>query len=127
MGRSTARGAVKMPQDTIRLAVRCGADPQSILGRADSAYCTASIVAAVIKTGARFAFAISQNQAVQRAVSEIPADGWTRIEYSQAIPDPDTGQMVSAAEVAGIDYTAFNSKAKRYRQTARLIVRRSRS
>ena len=122
--KNSAHGATKMLQDTIRLAVRCGADPKRILVRADSAYCTASIVAAVTRTGARFAFAISQNQAVQRAIAEIPAEAWTRIEYSQAIRDPDTGQMVSAAEVAEIDYTAFTSKAKQYRQTARLIVRR---
>lgn len=122
--KNSSHGAVKMLQDTIRQAKRCGADPENILVRADSAYCTAAIVQAVTTAGARFAFATAQNTAVKAAIGQIPDDAWTRIEYPQAILDPETGELVSAAEVAEIEYTAFRSKPRKYRATARLIVRR---
>jgi len=79
-------------------------------------------VAKVTGAGARFSITARQNQSVTRAISQIPADGWTRIEYTQAIPDPDTGELVSAAEVAETEYTAFGSTPSPV--TARLIVRR---
>ena len=34
---------------------------------------------------------------------------WVRIEYSQAVLDTDTGELVSAAEVAEVPYLAFTS------------------
>ncbi|MGB7962874.1 MAG: hypothetical protein WCF12_07965 [Propionicimonas sp.] len=43
--------------------------------------------------------------------------------YSNAIVDPDTGELISCAEVAETSYTAFTSHG-RGRVTARLIVRR---
>jgi hypothetical protein len=60
----------------------------------------------------------------KRAIASIGEDAWTQIQYPQAILDPDTGQMLSAAEVADIEYTVFTSRPKPFRQTARLIVRR---
>ncbi|MFF3159655.1 IS1380 family transposase, partial [Streptomyces sp. NPDC057910] len=41
-----------------------------------------------------------------------------------AFVDPDTGEMVSDAEVAEIEYTAFTGRKKREQVTARPIVRR---
>jgi len=43
--------------------------------------------------------------------------------YPNAITDPDTGELISCAEVAEVPYTAFTSHG-RGRVTARLIVRR---
>ena len=37
--------------------------------------------------------------------------------------DPDTGEMVSDAEVAETEYTAFTGRKKAEQVTARLIVR----
>ena len=121
--RNSSHGAVRMIRDAIGTARRCGAGPQ-ILVRADSAYCNSATVAAVVKAGARFSMAITQSAPVKRAIEAIPDEAWTRIQYPQAIFDPETGQSVSAAEVAEIEYTAFSSKPKKHQQTARLIVRR---
>ncbi|MEA3291756.1 MAG: IS1380 family transposase [Pseudomonadota bacterium] len=117
----SGHGAPKLLVDVIATAKRCGAS-QNILVRADSAYYTSQLVQKVTGAGARFSITARQNQSVTRAISRIPADAWTRIQYTQAIPDPDTGELVSAAEVAEIEYTAFASTKNPV--IARLIVRR---
>ncbi len=121
--RNSAAGAVRMIRDTITTARRCAATGP-ILVRSDSAYCSAAIIAAITAAGARFSTGIGMNPVVRRAIAAIDHDAWTRITYPQAIPDPETGELVCAAEVAEIDYTAFTSKPKNQHVTARLIVRR---
>ena len=44
--------------------------------------------------------------------------------YPNAIVDPDTGELISSAEVAEVGYTAFTSYGATGQVTARLIVRR---
>jgi Transposase DDE domain group 1 len=121
--RASAAGAVRMLRDTITTARRCGA-AGPVLVRADSAYCSAAIIAAVTAAGARFSIGIGLNSRVRAAIAAIGDDAWTRITYPQAILDPDTGELVSAAEVAEIGYTAFTARAKARHVAARLIVRR---
>ena len=53
----SAHGAVRMLRDAITTARRCGAE-DNILVRADSAYCSSSILQAVSKAGARFSVGI---------------------------------------------------------------------
>jgi Transposase DDE domain group 1 len=120
---NSAKGAPRMIADAVATARRCGASGP-ILVRADSAYCNAKVVAKIRKAGARFSLAIPLNPKVRTAIAGIPGDGWTRIEYPWAIPDPDTGELVSAAEVAETEYTAFTSRPRSQQVTARLIVRR---
>jgi hypothetical protein len=112
-----------MIQDTIATARRRGAKDQ-ILVRADSAYCNSAVIAAVVKAEAKFSMAITQSGPVQRAIASIEEDAWTTIQYPQAILDEETGELISAAEVAETEYTALGSRPKRYRQTARLFVLR---
>ena len=52
-----------------------------------------------------------QGRAVGRAIASIDPDAWVRIEYSQAVLDTDTGELVSAAEVAEVPYVAFTHTA----------------
>ena len=120
---NSAKGAARMICDTIATARRCGATGP-ILVRADSAYCNTKTVAAISRAGARFSLAIGVNPKVRAAIAAIDDTAWTRIQYPWAIPDPDTGELVSAAEVAEIEYTAFTSRPTRDQVTARLIVRR---
>ena len=61
------------------------------------------------------------------AIAGIGDDDWTAIEYPQAIWDDQLDCLVSDAEVAEIQYTAFASKKKSEQVTARLIVRRVRA
>lgn len=112
-----------MIRDLVATAGRCGAGT-NILVRADSAYCNSAVVAAITGAGARFSLAIAQSTRVTAAIAGIGEDAWTRITYPWKIPDPETGELIDAAEVAEVDYTAFTSKPKKNRVTARLIVRR---
>jgi hypothetical protein len=61
---------------------------------------------------------------VRKAIEAIPADAWTPIKYTYAIYDEQSRSWVSNAEVAEISYTAFATRARAERVTARLIVRR---
>jgi hypothetical protein len=69
---------------------------------------------------------LAKNAAVNRAIASIPDDVWTPVHYPGAVIDPDTGALISDAEVAEVEFTAFTSKKTSEQVTARLIVRRVR-
>jgi len=116
----SGRGAARIVVEAINTAKKAGAS--NILVRGDSAYGNSDVINAVIKTGARFSFVLTKNQSVSQAIAAIPDDAWTPVHYPGAVEDPDTGELISDAEVAEIDYTAFASTKGKV--TARLIVRR---
>lgn len=118
----SAKGAASMVTEAINTAVAVGADPASILVRADSAYCSGKVVAAVVKAGAVFSLSITRNPAVDAAIATIDDQAYTPVSYPGALVDPDTGQLISDAQVAEVEYTAFADT--RYRITGRLVVRR---
>src|SRR5664279_4889583 len=111
---SSARGAAKFLADAIAAARRVGAG-KVIRCRLDSAFYNHSVVAAIRKAGAQFSITARMDTAVQKAISSIAEDAWVSIKYPKAIYD---------AQVAETTYTAFTSKARQHRVTARLIVRR---
>jgi hypothetical protein len=119
--RFSGHGSARMIRDVITTARRCGAG-NNIGVRADSGYYAHDMIAAIKRTGAWFSVVARKNSSVKRAIASIDDDAWTRIVYPQAIADPETGELVSAAEVAEIKYTAFASTTAPI--TARLIVRR---
>jgi hypothetical protein len=82
------------------------------------------VVAACLKAGARFSVVLTKNRAVNRAIATIADDAWTPVHYPGAVVDPDTGELISDAEVAEVEFTAFASTKQPV--TARLIVRRVR-
>ncbi|MDH6629569.1 hypothetical protein M2271_007405 [Streptomyces sp. LBL] len=85
------------------------------------------MIAACRRAGAHFSITTGMNPSIKRAVLAIPAEAWQQITYPTAVPDPETGELISDAEVAEIPaYTAFTSRKKSEQVTARLIVRRVR-
>jgi hypothetical protein len=94
-----------------------------ILLRADSAFYTADVVAAIGRAGARFSVTARQTRSVRAAIAAIGDDAWTPIRYPDAIWDDQAGRWVSDAEVAETSYTAFGSRGAQA-VTARLLVRR---
>ena len=74
--------------------------------------------------GARFSFVLTKSRPVLRAIGTITDDACTPVRYPSAVLDPNTGELISDAEVAEVDYTAF--AGTKYEITARLIVRRVR-
>jgi len=120
---SSARGAGKFLSDAIAAARRVGAG-KVIRCRLDSAFYNHSVVRAIRKGGAQFSITARMDKAVQKAVAGIAEDGWVSIKYPKAIYDEDEKRWISDAQVAETSYTAFTSKGRKHRVTARLIVRR---
>ncbi len=106
---------------TARTARTAGATGP-ILVRGDSAYGTRAVVGACTRHGAQFSLVMTRNTAVQRAIAAIAEDAWTPVAYPGAVRDPDTGALISDAEVAEVSYTAFAGTPEAI--TARLVVRR---
>ena len=83
------------------------------------------VVAACLAAEARFSLALVKNSTITRAIGTIPDHAWTPVHYPGAVLDPDTGELISDAEVAEVaGFTAFGSTSQPV--TARLIVRRVR-
>ena len=120
---ASAHGAVRLIRDSLATTRRAGVTGP-IMVRADSAYYRHDVIAAITHAQAAFSIGIRMDPAVRKAIGRIEESSWVRIDYPQAVLDPDTGELVSAAEVAEIPYTAFTSKAHRHHISARLIVRR---
>jgi Transposase DDE domain group 1 len=118
----SAKGAASMITDAIATAKAAGA--LNILVRGDSAYGNAAVIAACRRHGARFSLVLAKNPAVTAAIAGIDEAVWTPVRYPGAVLDPDTGQLISDAQVAETPYTAF--KGTKHEVTARLVVRRVR-
>jgi hypothetical protein len=118
----SSRGATSMVVEAINTAVEAGADPANILVRADSAFCAGKTIAAIVKAGATFSFTIARNSAVDAAIASIPDEAFVPVQYPGAVIDPDTGELISDAHVAEVEYTAFSDTP--YEITAWLVVRR---
>jgi hypothetical protein len=119
----SGKGAASMVREAIKTARAAGATGK-ILVRGDSAYGNSDVVAACVKAKAQFSVALTKNRAVTRAIASIPEDAWRPVHYPGAVLDPDTGELISDAEVAETTFTAFAST--QHPVTARLVVRRVR-
>jgi Transposase DDE domain group 1 len=119
----SGKGAASMVIEAVNTARAAGASGE-ILVRGDSAYGNHTVVRACLKAGARFSLVLVKNPTVTRAIGSIPDQAWMPVQYRGAVLDPDTGGLISDAEVAETAFTAFAST--HHRVTARLIVRRVR-
>lgn len=121
-----SRGAPKFVSEALATAHEAGCTGLRIL-RADSQFYNAGVIAACRRAGARFSITTGMNPSIRRAIAAVPDTAWQQITYPTAVPDPETGELISDAEVAEIPaYTAFAGRKKADRVTARLIVRRVR-
>lgn len=118
---ASGAGAATMIAQTIATARRCGAAGE-ITVRADAAYGSAEVMATCQRLGATFSLVLRTNTAITRAISAIGEDAWTPVVYPGAVTDPDTGALISDAEIAETTYTV--TPLSPHPITARLIVRR---
>jgi hypothetical protein len=120
----SGKGAASMVAEAVRVARAAGATGE-VLVRGDSAYGNSVVAGACLRAGARFSLVLVKNSSVTRAIGSIAEDAWTPVHYPGAVLDPDTGALISDAEVAEVaTFTAFGST--QHPVTARLIVRRVR-
>lgn len=123
---NSPKGADRLIGDALATLGRTGATGP-VLVRADSAYYGYPAISRAIKSGADVSVTVKRNPAVLTAINAIDASQWTPIEYPNAIFDPDTGELISDAEVAETPFTAFTGHRHSERVSGRLIVRRVRS
>jgi hypothetical protein len=127
---NSARGAQRLVADALRTVRGLAASssparaPQRVLLRADSAFYGHAVVGAAVKTGAEVSVTVRLDAKVKAAIAEIGEREWTAIAYPNAIFEEATGQWISRAEVAEIDFTAFTSKPRADQVPGRLVVRR---
>lgn len=119
------RGAKSFVAQALATAKETGGTGIRLM-RADSKFYTADVAAACRTAGANFSLTTGMNPSIAAAIGRIDEAAWVPIRYPDAFVDPDTGEMVSDAEVAETDYTAFTGRKKSEQVTARLIVRRVR-
>lgn len=121
-----ARGAERFVTEVLATAAEAGCTGVRVL-RADSQFYNADVVAACRRHGTHFSITTGMNPSIKRAIAAIPEGAWQPIRYPRAVVDPDTGRLISDAQVAEIPhYTAFTGRKKAEQVTARLIVRRVR-
>jgi Transposase DDE domain group 1 len=119
----SGKGAASMVSEAVAVARAAGATAEIVV-RGDAAYGTGAVVAACRRADVRFSLVLTKNSAVTRAIGSIGDDAWAPVHYPGAVVDPDTGELISDAEVAETTFTAFASTP--HAVTGRLIVRRVR-
>ena len=113
---NSARGAARLVGDALTAAKAAGAGGPDgtglIILRADSARCSYDTIAAACRAMVRFSITARMNPAVTAAITGISNDDWTPITYPNAVWDDDEQRLISDADIAEIDYTAFTSRRK---------------
>ena len=122
----SSRGAERLVTDALATVARLGPPRATgtVLVRADSAFYGRATIGAATRTGAHVSVTVRLDPKVRAAIAAIDADGWTPIEYTDAVFDDTTGAWISRAEVAEIPYTAFASRKASEHVPGRLVVRR---
>jgi hypothetical protein len=87
----SSRGAAGMLTEAINTAVAAGAQPQNLLVRGDTAYCSGKVFAAVVKAGARFLVRDRPQRRCHAAIATIGDQAYQPVHYPGAVVDPDTG------------------------------------
>ncbi|NYD98980.1 hypothetical protein BJY21_002579 [Kineosphaera limosa] len=132
---SSGSGAAALIRAARKVATACGVPTTGsgkggqggrLMVRADSAYYSQATVAAARAGGSWFSITARQDVAVQAAITKIADSAWTPITYPRAVADPETGELISDAQVAEIPYVAFKSTGEKKKVTCRLVVRRVR-
>ena len=117
----SGRAAASQVKQAIGTARACGFDGKIML-RGDSAFGTKKVIATCLDEHVEFSLAVSRNKRITTAIHSIDEDAYTPVHYPGAVEDPDTGQLISDAEVAETPYTLRLGSGRTI--TVRLVVRR---
>ena len=121
---ASPRGGKRLVADAVSTARRVLDPGTAVLVRMDSAFYGRNPVHAALAGGAAVSVTTRMDQRVKVAIASIDEDAWTTIEYTDAVFDDTSGQWISRAEVAEIDFVAFAAQPKADQVPGRLIVRR---
>ena len=121
---ASARGGKRLVADAVKTSCRLLAAGTPVLVRMDSAFYGRNPVHAALAGGAQVSVTTRMDARVKAAIGSIDDQGWTAIEYTDAVFDEASGQWISRAEVAEVPFTAFAAQPKADQVPGRLIVRR---
>jgi hypothetical protein len=117
------RGAKRLVADALKTLRAARPDSPALL-RADSAFYGSPTIGAAVRAGADVSVTVRMTPNIKAAIASIAEDAWTAIDYTDAIHDEQTGELISRAEVAEVAFTAFASARKADQVPGRLVVRR---
>ena len=95
----SGRAAAAQIKQAIGTARACGASG-TIMVRGDSAFGTKKVIATCVAQGAEFSLSVSRNKRINAAIEAVDEAAYTPVHYPGAVTDPDTGQLISDAQVA---------------------------
>ena len=116
----SGRAATWQVKQAISTARGCGAG--TIMLRGDSAFGTKKVMATCVEEGVEFSLSVARNKRISTAIGGIDDGAYIPVHYPGAVEDPDTGELISDAEVAETPYTLRLGSGRTL--TVRLIVRR---
>ncbi|MFY2861954.1 IS1380 family transposase, partial [Mycobacterium sp. THU-M104] len=117
----SGRAAASQITVAIGTARACGA-AGAIMVRGDSAFGTKKVITTCVAQGAEFSLSVSRNKRINAAIAAIDEAAYTPVHYPGAVTDPDTGALISDAQVAETPYTLRLGSGRTL--TVRLVVRR---
>ena len=117
----SGRGAAAQIKRAITTARACG-PTGTIMLRGDSAFGTKKVITTCCEDGVEFSLSVSRNKRITAALEGIDEDAYTPVHYPGAAQDPDTGALISDAEVAETPYPLRLGLGRTL--TVRLVVRR---
>jgi hypothetical protein len=120
----SAKGAASQVKQAISTARACGATA-TIMVRGDSAFGNKNVIAACTDDGVQYSLSVAKNSRLTKAINAIEESSYTPVRYPGAVEDPDTGELISDAQVAETPYALQSGRGKRKRTiTMPLVVRR---
>ena len=90
--------------------------------RGDSMFGTKKVITTCVAEGVQFSLSVSRNKPITAAIEAIDEATYTPVHYPGAVEDPDTGQLISDAQVAETSYTLRLGRGRTL--AVRLAVRR---
>lgn len=117
----SGRAAASQVKQAITTAREAGATGV-IMVRGDSAFGSKKVIAACVAEDVQFSLSVARNRAITAALDAIAESAYTPVAYPGAVTDPDTGALISDAQVAETPYTLRLGRGSKL--TVRLVVRR---
>ena len=75
------------------------------------AFGTKKVITTCVAEGVEFSLSVSRNKRITKALEAIDESAYTPVHYPGAAADPDTGALISDAEVAETPYTLRRAAA----------------
>jgi Transposase DDE domain group 1 len=99
----SGRGGARQVKQAITTAKAINPDA-TIMVRGDSMFGTKKVITTCVADGVHFSLSVSRNNRVSAAIAAIDEAAYTPVHYPGAVEDPDTGQLISDAQVAETPY-----------------------